>query len=166
MIIKITNYPVGIHDIRFEKSIDELQLGDPFIDKLILDCKLDKSQHQIVLDCNLTTFVQFNCDRCNAEYSTDLMTEFSLVYIFEESDLNDEVTHVMYLSPTADKIDITSDVIDFANLVIPMKKLCNEDCMGLCPKCSTNLNLKSCDCESENINPAWEQLKKLKDKLN
>ncbi len=65
MIIKITNLPVGIHAFSFEKTVKELQLGEPFINKLILDCSLDKSSHQIVVNCNLTISAKLFCDRCN-----------------------------------------------------------------------------------------------------
>lgn len=166
MIIKITNYPVGIHDLSFIKSVNELQLEKPFIDNLILDCSLDKSQHQIVLNCNLTISVELNCDRCNEVFTTDIDSEFALIYLYGSRDTNLNDANVKVLSPTEDKIDITKDIIDYAYLSIPMKKLCKDNCKGLCPSCGVNLNLKSCNCEDENINPTWDKLLKLKDKLN
>ncbi len=47
-----------------------------------------------------------------------------------------------------------------------MKKLCSEDCAGLCTKCGSNLNKNKCNCSEELKNPVWEPLLKLKDKLN
>ncbi len=166
MIIKITNYPVGIHDLSFTKSVNELHLEEPFIDNLILDCRLDKSQHQIVLKCNLTISVKLICDRCGEEFNSDVNSKFSLIYLFDSSAPNIDETNVKFLALTEDRIDITDDVIDYANLSIPMKRLCSEDCKGLCLSCGTNLNLKSCNCETENNNPMWDKLLKLKDKLN
>lgn len=165
MIIKITNYPVGIHELVFEKSAKELQLGEPFIDKLNLECKMDKSQHQIILNCNLTINVELNCDRCSEDFKTELKSKFSLIYMYNKNDVGDE-TNVFYLSPNDDKIDITADIIDYANLSIPMKKLCDEDCKGLCSSCGTNLNYNKCTCENKKVDPNWEPLLKLKDKLN
>lgn len=165
MIIKITNYPVGTHELVFEKSIKELQLDEPFIDKLNLICKMDKSPHQIILKCNLTINVKLNCDRCSEDYKAELKSNFSLIYLFDRNDVGDE-TNVFYLSPNDDKIDITNDVIDYANLSIPMKKLCNENCKGLCVSCGTNLNYNKCNCKNIEVDPTWEPLLKLKDKLN
>jgi len=166
MIIKITNLQVGIHALRFDKSVNELQLGEPFIDNLTLDCKLDKSEHQIVIKCNLTIFTHLNCDRCNIDFDQKLNTSFTLLYLFNNKDINENDTNVKYLSAGADKIDLTEDVIDFARLSIPLKKICSNECKGLCVKCGTNLNDKECKCIIENNDPVWDSLMKLKDKLN
>ena len=166
MIIKITNYPVGIHSLHFEKSADELQLGEPFIDKLVLDLKLDKSHHQILMSGNLTISVHLNCDRCNEDFNRNLNSEFTLLYLFDKDRIEESDVNVKYLSTKDDKIDITSDVLDYARLSLPMKQLCSEDCKGLCASCGANLNHTKCSCNDDNVDPVWEPLKKLKDKLN
>ena len=51
-----------------------------------------------------------------------------------------ESINVNYLSRDADNIDISNDVREFALLSVPMKKLCSEDCKGLCFKCGKDLN--------------------------
>lgn len=166
MLIKFTNLHVGIHELKFEKDVNELQLGDQFVDNLILDCKLDKSQHQIVVNCNLTISAQLNCDRCNSDFTKDFSSEFTLTYLFGKEDADNTDLNVKYLSLTDDKIDLTDDIVDYAKLSVPMKKLCSEDCMGLCVKCGTNLNQNNCGCNEDIENPVWEPLLKLKDKLN
>ncbi|MDD6168654.1 MAG: DUF177 domain-containing protein, partial [Lachnospiraceae bacterium] len=35
----------------------------------------------------------------------------------------------------------------------PAKVLCKPDCKGICPKCGTNLNLETCDCEQGELDP-------------
>ena len=35
----------------------------------------------------------------------------------------------------------------------PAKVLCKPDCKGICPKCGTNLNLETCDCEPGELDP-------------
>jgi len=65
-----------------------------------------------------------------------------------------------------DKIDTTNDVREFALLSVPMKKLCKENCKGLCPKCGSDLNKEKCKCITEEIDPRWKPLMNLKDKLN
>lgn len=165
MIIKVTNLPDGIHALRFEKSVNEFQLGEMFVDNLILNCTLDKSQHQIVIKCNLTIFADLICDRCNVEFRKKLNNKFTLLYVFNKNDFSDEQENLKYLSPNTDKIDLTNDVIDFAKLSLPMKKLCSEDCRGLCISCGTNLNYDKCSCADKEINPIWAPLLNLKDKL-
>lgn len=165
MIIKITNLPIGVHAFKFENSVKELQIGEPFIGNLILDCKIDKSQHQIVANCNLTISEELICDRCLEKYETQLEKEFSLIFLYNKNDVDNSDANVKYLSPTAETLNLTDDVIDYAFLTIPMKHLCSEDCLGLCPRCGNNLNHDKCSCKDDEIDPKWESLLKLKDKL-
>ncbi|PID62133.1 MAG: hypothetical protein CR986_02050 [Ignavibacteriae bacterium] len=166
MKIKVTNLPSGIHDFRFKKSVTELKLGQPFIDNFILDVVLDKSLKQIVLNCNLTFFLELSCDRCLSEYKKEITTNFILLYVFDKKDFDQDEMNIKFLSPTQDKINLVEDVIEYAELSIPLKQLCKEDCRGLCHKCGTNLNENKCDCTNEEINPVWESLLKIKSKLN
>jgi uncharacterized protein len=46
--------------------------------------------------------------------------------------------------------------------MLPTKRLCSEDCKGLCPYCGKDLNEGRCDCEVDEIDPRFEVLKKLK----
>jgi len=165
MIIKITNLPVGIHEFRFEKSVKELQLGEPFVDNLSLDCSLDKSQHQIIVKCNLIIFVDLSCDRCNEKFNKKLESKFTLLYFFNKNDISEDQDNIKYLPPIADKIDLTEDVLDYAKISIPMKKLCSEDCKGLCVNCGVNLNSDTCSCSETDSNSVWAPLIMLKDKL-
>ena len=45
---------------------------------------------------------------------------------------------------------------------LPIAQLCMEDCKGLCAECGADLNLKTCNCSSNKINPAMESLKNFK----
>jgi uncharacterized protein len=47
------------------------------------------------------------------------------------------------------------------HLVIPMKRLCRDDCRGLCPRCGTNRNEKTCGCSLEDQDPRLASLGKL-----
>ena len=58
-------------------------------------------------------------------------------------------------------IDLTEAVRQYALLALPMKLLCREDCAGICARCGHNLNLGSCDCSSQEIDPRLAKLKNL-----
>ncbi|MCL6098164.1 MAG: DUF177 domain-containing protein [Bacteroidetes bacterium] len=127
---------------------------------------MDKSPHQIVLDCDLLLHTKLICDRCTQEFNSDLTNHFQISYLFSKESQKVDDFNFKFLSPVQDKIDITSEIFEYAELSIPMKTLCRDDCKGLCPKCGTNLNLKKCSCKNEKMQDVWEPLKKLKDKLN
>ncbi len=43
-------------------------------------------------------------------------------------------------------------------LAIPMKPLCREECLGLCPQCGKDRNLAPCSCAEELVDDRWAAL--------
>lgn len=74
--------------------------------------------------------------------------------------------NVKYLSPDQEKIYLKEDIYEYAELSIPLKRLCKDDCKGLCPHCGKNLNEETCNCKDEKTHDVWEPLKKLKGNFN
>jgi uncharacterized protein len=48
---------------------------------------------------------------------------------------------------------------------LPQQILCRPDCAGLCPVCGEDLNENPHEHEDERIDPRWEALESLKDRL-
>ncbi len=48
-------------------------------------------------------------------------------------------------------------------LATPMQPLCREECLGLCPVCGQELNVRRCDCREEQIQSPFAVLKKLRE---
>jgi uncharacterized protein len=166
MIIKYTNYADGIHFIELSKSARKLGLDEPFHGEVLLNCKMDKSHSQIVLDCDITAAANFLCDRCAANLDWELKNHFQNIYLFAKKEEEAEESDIYFLSPDNDKIDLNADVAEYAQLSIPLKVLCKDDCKGLCPRCGINLNENSCNCDTKETDPRWAPLNKLKDELN
>jgi uncharacterized protein len=47
-------------------------------------------------------------------------------------------------------------------LSLPMKSICKEECLGLCPICGDDLNQGPCRCRQGKTNPAFSKLESLK----
>jgi uncharacterized metal-binding protein YceD (DUF177 family) len=77
--------------------------------------------------------------------------------------------------PGENEVEITPDELDIefyterliplralaaeqVQLSIPMKPLCTESCLGLCPQCGTNRNLDACSCQSSVSDERWGAL--------
>ena len=88
-----------------------------------------------------------------------------MVYLLRGKETEIESSDVTYISPDSDFIDIRSDVRDYAMLAIPMKKLCKDDCKGLCQRCGKNLNEGECNCQKDEVDLRWQPLMELKNKL-
>ena len=90
-----------------------------------------------------------------------------MVYLLRDiNSKTDEEVDITYLPHDADKIDISKDVRDYLILSVPMKRLCKEDCKGLCYKCGKDLNEGKCDCTELEVDDRWKPLLELKNKIN
>jgi uncharacterized protein len=64
-------------------------------------------------------------------------------------------------------IDLSELVRQSAIVSTGIKALCKESCKGLCDECGSNLNVDSCDCVENRIDPRWSGLAELtKNKIN
>ena len=50
-------------------------------------------------------------------------------------------------------------------LSLPARTLCQIDCKGLCPRCGQNRNEVTCSCDSGPVDPRWEALAGLGNRL-
>jgi uncharacterized protein len=166
MIIKISNLSDGEYNFDFEEKVKSIELEDPFYGSFKSNVKLNKLHDQVIISVNSIFKVKFDCDRCGISFKDKLNSEYQMVYLMNEVPAETDSINVSYLSRDADKIDISSDVREFALLAVPMKKLCKEDCMGLCPNCGKDLNKETCSCNKDEVDPRWKPLIDLKDKLN
>jgi len=166
MKIKISGLSEGIHHFRFSESVSLVGLETPFIDNVDVEVELKKSHNQIVLDSVIFVNTEFECDRCTVHFHKLLRADYKMVYLQGVKPVESKSDSIVYLSPEADVINISNDVRDFSMLSVPMKKLCSEDCKGLCYKCGKNLNEGECTCDKNDTDARWLPLMELKNKLN
>jgi uncharacterized protein len=167
MVIKINNLKEGNHLYNLDEPVENLGLEESFTDKVNVNLSLQKIHNHIVLETKLSLKARFDCDRCNADFISNLVTNYQTVYMFgNNTDDNSESINVTFLPLDASEIVLDDDIRDYAMLAIPMKKLCKEDCKGLCPECGQNLNDGNCNCKDHAVDPRWQPLKDLKNKIN
>ena len=117
-----------------------------------------------LLEVNGTIFTKarYICDRCLEEYYTQLAIPFGDK--FKEANPSDDEEKLELAYYSGDEIDITDLVRENLLLAQPLKKLCREDCLGLCPKCGINLNVSACNCDKESVDPRLMVLQQLLNK--
>ncbi len=116
----------------------------------------------------LQTQVTFDCDRCLGTALLNLDVPFDLFYkpaaavlgVKEPEVAIDEGEAEMgfYELPGLELEDILREQVLFA---LPMQRLCQPDCLGICPVCGGNRNETPCLCESHPFNDSWGALKDL-----
>lgn len=114
-------------------------------------------------DAKISTNLELTCSRCIEKFiyplDIEIHEKFSVIHSNESNDIiyqDDEITSI-----EGDNIDITEIVENNISLVLPIKRLCKEDCKGLCQNCGTNLNVSSCTCVKEDVDPRLSKLKDL-----
>jgi len=107
------------------------------------------------------------CDRCLETTSFPLESDFDLFYRPAQfSEGQEEVA----ISPAESEvafyegggIELNDILREYVLLSLPMQKVCRETCLGICPVCGQNRNLKPCACHEEREDDRWSALKKLK----
>lgn len=167
MLIKISNLKEGAHQYKFDEPIESVGLEHPFIDRISANLNLYKTHNQVVLETQLELTAEFECDRCNSIFQSALHTDYKMVYLFgKHPEEYEEALNIVYLPLEASEIVLDTDVRDYALLAIPMKKLCSEECKGLCPLCGKNLNEGDCDCKKKEFDTRWLPLQELKNKID
>lgn len=142
---------INLDKIEFNKEVAKVSGG------VFISLELEKiSNNEILLTGDIKTTLVLKCDRCNEAVEYPIETHFS-----KEVDIT-------ALSQESEDDFIEGYNLDLRKLAeneiylnFPMKVLCSEDCLGVCPKCGINLNLYSCNCEVDNIDPRLAGLKDL-----
>ena len=94
----------------------------------------------------------FNCDRCLEPYRYFQNETLELTLSPAESDK--ELSGDIMLSGEEPDVGIyQSECLDLQKIVeeqillgLPMKRVCSDDCRGICPQCGNNLNTRTCVC--------------------
>ncbi len=163
MKIQIGGMSEGIHRYRFQVASDMLQLGGQFLNDIVIDATLDKSNAQILLTASIQAAARFECDRCVSPFERALSTTYTMLYVTEGSDTDQlDPAEVQVIPAGLHVIDITEDVRQSVLLAVPLKLLCSENCKGLCPTCGQNLNTGNCSCAHEESDSRWEGLRRLR----
>jgi len=167
MKIKISGLSNGTYNYDFNFGIDRIELEEPFFGNYQTNIVLNKFDDQLILEASTSVKANFICDRCGKDFVSDVHSQYKMVYILRDVDSKtEEEIDITYLAHDADKIDISKDIRDYLILAVPMKRLCKEDCKGLCFKCGKDLNEGKCDCNDEVIDDRWKPLLELKNKIN
>jgi uncharacterized protein len=122
-----------------------------FLKPISLDGELYLTGDIIELEGNIITEVSLPCSRClvSFKHSVDIQIHERFSTNTENKD-DDEVIFV-----DGDTIDITNVIKNNILLFLPIKKLCRDDCKGLCQYCGTNLNTTNCNCMNKDVDPPF-----------
>ena len=164
MKIQLGGLSEGVHNYQFQVEASDLGLPENFSRPVRVEIALDKSGTQALLRGEVRTAGKFCCDRCTSMFECAVLSKYQVCYIPESSDASQiDPAELQVISPGSGVIEIAEDVRQTILLGVPFKLLCSENCLGLCPRCGTNLNEGTCACEVSIDDPRWEMLRPLRD---
>jgi len=149
--VALEDIPVEGLKVDFEELKDlgeDLEVKQPFSGYL----KLKKIGIEVKLEGFLKGSLVLICDRCLTPFEFFIEHRFevrlqpvSSLNFEEEKELSEEEMDVSFYQGSW--ISFYEILREEIFLSLPVKKLCKEDCKGLCPICGKNLNTGSCDCK-------------------
>jgi uncharacterized protein len=128
---------------------------------------VSRSLGEVRVRGHLSVCLDTECDRCLEAASIPIESDFDLFYepmslVPEEAEveINQGESEIGFYK--GEGLELEDILREWVLLALPMRKVCREDCQGICPVCGQNLNQKSCGCETRVLDNRWAALKGLK----
>ena len=125
------------------------------------------SDGEIRIQGKLSVGMQCNCDRCLEAVPFQVDSPFDLFYSPAEGEvMPGEIalatgdTEMSFYS--GEGVELGEVLRDHLLITLPMRKLCREDCKGICQQCGQNHNLASCGCDAKPGDDRWSALREIK----
>ncbi|KJU81856.1 protein containing DUF177 [Candidatus Magnetobacterium bavaricum] len=137
-------------DLNAGVSLDMARVEGPVCGSLLIH----KAGANVLISGTARLEMTLTCSRCLIEFGNNLEVDINLTYM----PWQDEDTREYDLQETdmdigfyiGEEIDIHQLVTEQILLTMPMKIVCSDTCLGLCPVCGLNLNDGQCRCKDGN----------------
>jgi uncharacterized metal-binding protein YceD (DUF177 family) len=109
------------------------------------------------------------CSRCVEPYPFASSSTFHLRFR-PRPELPQQESDELEIAPDELDVEFYTDrsvslrdlALEQVQLSIPMKPLCDDNCLGLCPHCGANRSRESCNCESSIVDERWGALREMR----
>jgi len=118
-------------------------------------------EKKILLETTFDLTLQMCCDRCLKTVLQKIHIELSREFDMSktEKQRTEALDEANFIS--GNNLDVDTLVYGEVLMNLPSKVLCREDCEGICIKCGTNLNDKTCDCDREELDPRMAKIREI-----
>lgn len=125
---------------------------------------LRRAGGNLIVNGRVLTNVRRACSRCTELFDKKIDIQFKNVFTHDAAagkDVELKREDLEFTIFRGDTFDVGQVIVEQISLNLPIKPLCNDDCLGLCVRCGKNLNEGICGCRDESIDVRFEQLKNL-----
>jgi uncharacterized protein len=113
--------------------------------------------------------MQSDCDRCLEPAVFPIESHLDLFYrpdvredYQEDIAIDEGESEIAFYEGGG--IELKDVLREYVLLSMPMQRVCNSSCQGICPVCGQNRNLAGCHCETKQPDDRWSALKRLQTK--
>jgi len=150
--------------MRSQVAVDQAGVEDPdlaFATPLSGRLTFENGGDLINIRGRLGTSLRLGCSRCLAELSwpLDLRVEehFPIENVLHpdrppapgDDEFDTTISSVVHLNQGRPILDLDELLRQLILSEIPIRTLCREGCLGLCPTCGVNRNVTPCSCREE-----------------
>jgi uncharacterized protein len=163
----------------YDATFTDITLGDvnrgevAAMGAVHIDAHAERSMDaEYVVDGSVQFSADFHCSRCLEPYPIANTSSFHVRFrprpaaSVENEDIEiiepEELDVEFY---TERSIPLRDLALEQVQLSIPMKPLCDENCLGLCPQCGANRNREACRCGESAVDARWGGLAEIRDQL-
>lgn len=123
-----------------------------------VDCRIERGEDRSVhVRGRLRATLGLECGRCLEAFELALDQALDLFYLPHRAGDQDETEDEVELSDrdvvvayyAGERLDLGDVLREQIFLALPLRRLCREECRGLCPACGQNRNTAACACPSE-----------------
>jgi uncharacterized protein len=158
-------------DTRLRQYLPEEDPFDFRLDHPVnVDLEIQKRPDHIHVQGTVQGTLQVTCHRCLNTIQWPLEETVDVFLVEgEEPDPSEEIelepNDLDYEFFDGVVIEIDRLVAEQIFLALPVKILCSENCLGLCPRCGANLNEEPCRCEKSTGSSPFSALEAIKTRL-
>jgi uncharacterized protein len=127
---------------------------------------LANTEGEVRIKGHLDVKMESECDRCLARAQFPLDAAFDLFYrpteslsAEEEVAIDEGEAEMGFYQGTG--IELEDVLREQVLLMLPMQRVCADDCKGICPVCGKNRNETSCDCREKPADDRWSALRNI-----
>ncbi|HSH75036.1 MAG TPA: DUF177 domain-containing protein [Longimicrobiales bacterium] len=117
---------------------------------------------EVVVRGNVSGQLLQQCRRCLQPVVAGFDEDVTLVFVSKADGRDTDEGDAIEFDPRAGFLDLSEAVREEVILAVNLYVVCDPGCLGLCPRCGTNLNEGACGCAENGGDPRWEALRALK----
>jgi len=161
-----------IPDQGLSLTVDDAEWFPPELERsgrATASLRLKRSGQRVIVTGRFSATIICECDRCLEKFDLPLDSEFRVDLELADDSMTEGEDKDHFCHDNELDMDIlqgteinTDDLLrQQLYITVPIKKLCSEECRGICSKCGANLNVEACRCPPEASSP-FSVLAKLK----